>query len=157
MAAGSLRLACVVSIGLLATVFPGEGWSRRSRRPGSGSSGAGQRPLSTDGAILSARGRLGQAVDVVVQRHRVGVGKPEMNGVFWRGRRLVAVSATGYRLRRRALDARSARMIRGAFVAEPAIDLRRRPWPQDGQHSDPGPARGRRGPRGDAGQGRSGW
>lgn len=51
--------------------------------------------VSTDGAISLARGRLGdKPLKLLFDGSAKAVGTPEMDGVFWRGRRLVAVDGT---------------------------------------------------------------
>lgn len=57
--------------------------------------------VPTDGAISLARGRLGdKPLKLLFDQSARPVGSPAMEGVFWRGRRLVAVDGTVFDLPR---------------------------------------------------------
>jgi hypothetical protein len=63
--------------------------------------GWGGYTVPTDGAISLARGRLGdKPLKLLFNDTARAVGTPEMDGVFWRGRRLVAVDGTVFDLPR---------------------------------------------------------
>jgi len=63
--------------------------------------GWGDYTVPTDGAISLARGRLGdKPLQLLFHDTARAVGTPEMDGVFWRGRRLVAVDGTVFDLPR---------------------------------------------------------
>jgi hypothetical protein len=63
--------------------------------------GWGSYTVPTDGAISLARGRLGdKPLKLLFDQSACAVGTPAMDGVFWRGRRLVAVDGTVFDLPR---------------------------------------------------------
>jgi len=63
--------------------------------------GWGGYTMPTDGAISLARGRLGdKPLKLLFDQSACAVGTPAMDGVFWRGRRLVAVDGTVFDLPR---------------------------------------------------------
>jgi Insertion element 4 transposase N-terminal len=63
--------------------------------------GWGGYTVPTDGAISLARGRLGdKPLKLLFDQSACPVGTPAMEGVFWRGRRLIAVDGTVFDLPR---------------------------------------------------------
>lgn len=77
---------------VLAGLLTGLRWAR---------GGWGGYTMPTDGAISLARGRLGdKPLKLLFDESAQAVGEPGMDGVFWRGRRLVAVDGTVFDLPR---------------------------------------------------------